>query len=367
MKVAVRADAGIHIGAGHVMRCLTLAEALREHGGEITFICRAHTGHLADTVRARGHDCHLLTPGVEGAVQSHADDDPPHAAWLGADWRTDAAETRAILADDPVDLLIVDHYALDHGWEAMLRPVARRIMVIDDLADRRHDCDALLDQTAGRAAHDYAGHVPASCHLMIGAGYALVRPEFAARRAESLHRRDGPARTILISMGAFDQANATALALDALSRITLPAKARVFVLLNRAAPHFDQVARQAAHLPFPVEMLSGVDDMAGLLAETDLVIGAAGSSAWERCVLGVPSIILVLADNQRLIAENLADAGAAIHAGNAGSTGAARLADAIIAPLLADPAQLHALGATAAQLCDGDGATRVVREVVSLP
>ena len=143
MLFAFRTDASSTIGAGHVMRCLILARALSEKGAECQFICREHEGHLIDLVRSSGFPVHILPLYKQISANDAA---TPHAKWLGADWTVDARETLDAIIDKNVDWLVVDHYALASGWESILRKVAKRIMVIDDLADRPHDCDFLLDQ-----------------------------------------------------------------------------------------------------------------------------------------------------------------------------------------------------------------------------
>lgn len=342
MRVAVRADAALHIGAGHVMRCLTLADMLRDGDVEILFVCRAHDGHMAARIEARGYKVALLPLRSQGG--------DGYEGWLGATVDDDAAETAQAIG--AVDLLIADHYGIDARWERVLRAVAKRILVIDDLADRAHEADFLLDQTAGRAAADYASLVPGGCRLMVGVQYALLRPDFAARRAASLARRaDGRVRHILVALGGFDPANHTAAILRTLAGCGLPSDHAVTVVLGAGAPHLGALRELAASLPITVSIQSDVADMAAVMADSDLAIGAAGTTAWERCALGLPTIMLVLADNQRLIADNLARAGAALVV--------ERVRAEHVAMFLDDPALVRRMTARAAALCDGRGAERV--------
>lgn len=149
MRVAFRVDFSLDIGTGHVMRCLTLAEALRNDGMGSRFLSRRHPGHLIETIRGRGFPVEVLldlTAAQEATFPVELR--PVHAAWLGTDWASDARQSRAVLAGSAVDWLIVDHYALDARWERGLRGCCRRLMIIDDLADREHDCDLLLDQNS---------------------------------------------------------------------------------------------------------------------------------------------------------------------------------------------------------------------------
>jgi len=155
MRIAFRTDASSQIGTGHAMRCLTLADALREQDAECQFVCREHEGHLMGYIRSRGHDTHALP---RTRPSSSFESDLAHASWLGVDWQTDAAQTRQALGNAALDWLIVDHYALDRPWESALRSSCKRIMVIDDLADRQHDCDLLLDQNYGSSAERYRAY-----------------------------------------------------------------------------------------------------------------------------------------------------------------------------------------------------------------
>jgi len=306
MKVAFRADASLQIGTGHVMRCLTLADALAARSADCQFICRAHEGNLIDFIRGKGYVAHALPITHEVSTGSTASDpaasapDLAHAHWLGATQAQDAEACAPILAAQRPDWLIVDHYALDARWERALAPHYRKLMVIDDLADRPHACDLLLDQTFGRDAADYRPLVPADCRLLCGSQYALLRPEFAALRPYSLQRRARPAlRELLITMGGVDKDNATGQVLQALRTCPLPADCRITVVMGATAPWLEEVRMQAQDMPWPTQVLVGVSDMAQLMADSDLAIGAAGATSWERCCLGLPTAMMVLAANQR--------------------------------------------------------------------
>jgi UDP-2,4-diacetamido-2,4,6-trideoxy-beta-L-altropyranose hydrolase len=317
MKVAFRADASLQIGTGHVMRCLTLADALAARGGECQFICGAHEGNLIEFIRSKGYVAHALPIVHEASVASTAPGpaastpDLAHAHWLGATQAQDAEACAPILAAQRPDWLIVDHYALDARWERALAPHYRKLMVIDDLADRPHACDLLLDQTFGRDAADYRPLVPADCHLLCGSQYALLRPEFAALRPYSLQRRARPALCeLLITMGGVDKDNATGQVLQALRTCPLPAECRITVVMGATAPWLEEIRRQAQDMPWPTRVLVGVSDMAQLMADSDLAIGAAGATSWERCCLGLPTAMMVVAENQRYSANLLEKTGA---------------------------------------------------------
>jgi UDP-2,4-diacetamido-2,4,6-trideoxy-beta-L-altropyranose hydrolase len=358
MHIVFRTDASLQIGTGHVMRCLTLADALRERGGQSTFICRPHPGHLLDLIRQHGHTATELAP-ADGTFTAPAD--LQHAEWLGTDWASDAEQTRQALCDSLVDWLVVDHYALDRRWEQALRPHTRRILAIDDLADRPHDSDLLLDQNLGRQAQDYGGLLSPHTQTLIGPTYALLRPEFAQWREHSLQRRRNPQmKNLLISMGGVDQANVTGQVLAALTRCNLPVDLRITVVMGPTAPWFAQVQDQAAALPHPTQVLAGVNNMAELMTESDLCIGAAGSTSWERCCLGLPTIQLVLAANQKEAALALTEIGAAlsISVSTQFTTDLQLLIDEI------DFQQMKTLTDQSACICNGRGHDAVITQLM---
>lgn len=311
MKVAFRVDASLQMGTGHVMRCLTLANALKLQGCECQFISREHPGNLIAHILHQGFKVHTL-PLATTNVSSNSEPRLSHELWLGATQQQDATECSALLRDLQIDWLIVDHYALDARWEIAIKEHYSRLMVIDDLADRNHECDLLLDQTFGRDISDYAPWTPSNCTLLCGSSYSLLRPEFSALREFSLQRRKkAQLQHLLITMGGVDKDNATGQILLALQSSELPADCRISVVMGATAPWLAEVCQLADQLRWPTEVKVGISDMAQLMAESDLAIGAAGATTWERCCLGLPSIMLILADNQRGIAQALSNAGAA--------------------------------------------------------
>lgn len=364
MLIAFRTDASLQIGTGHVMRCLTLADALTAKGAQCHFICREHPGHLIDFIRNKGHVVSVLPvarmeeAGVEtnGPVTAST----PHAAWLGATQTQDAEACAPMLAALRPDWLIVDHYALDATWERALAPHCAKLMVIDDLADRPHVCDLLLDQTYGRDEADYRQQVPATCRLLCGAQYALLRPEFAALRPYSLQRRAQPAlRELLITMGGVDKDNAAGAVLEALRTCPLPTDCRVTVVMGATAPWLEAVETLAQAMPWPTRVLVGVSDMAQLMADSDLAIGAAGATTWERCCLGLPTIAVALADNQRMALRVLQGGGILM---GSDLDEIAKNISSITTPGMSKKLMKN-YSLCSSRLVDGQGAIRVVAEV----
>jgi UDP-2,4-diacetamido-2,4,6-trideoxy-beta-L-altropyranose hydrolase len=367
MRLCIRVDASLQIGTGHVMRCLTLAEGFQKVGAQSHFICRAHPGHLLDHIRQRGFSLTVLPiDPSESVVRQEsvvASDAVAHADWLGCDWLTDAEQTRAVLTEYQAEWLVVDHYALDQRWEHELRASCRKLMVIDDLADRTHQCDLLLDQNLGRQTTDYRNLVPADCKPLLGPQYALLRPEFAALRSYSLQRRLQPVlKNILITMGGVDQPNATGRILQTLKRCILPEDCRITVVMGAQAPWLTQVQALAQDMPWQTQVLVSIHDMAQYMADSDLAIGAAGGTSWERCCLGLPSLMNVLADNQKSIAQALQEAKAAQLLGSLSDV-EMKLPLAIHALSAQNTSQhmLRKMSAAAAGLTDGLGLDKVLK------
>lgn len=362
MNLLFRTDASLDIGTGHVMRCLTLADAMRERGASSRFVCREHDGHLAEPIRARGHEIKLLPQRSGGNGNSHL----VHAAWLGVSQDEDAEATLAVAREARPDWLVVDHYGVDATWERRLHPAAGRIMVIDDLCDRRHDCDLLLDQNLGRTVEDYAPLLRSGALILAGARYALLRAEFVQWRQPSLmRRRTQQLRDILVNLGGVDKQDATSVALETILRCDLPPEVRLTVIMGENAPWFEKVVRLANALPRPTRVLKGTSEVARLMAGADLAIGAAGSTSWERCALGLPTILIVLADNQRDIASKLTCAGAALSVGDIEAADCAdRLMDAIEA-FARQPNLMAAMASNASSLVDGAGVARVIDALAS--
>jgi len=204
-----------------------------------------------------------------------------------------------ILQELKPNWLIVDHYCLDKEWEQKARRNVAKIMVIDDLANREHHCDVLLDQNLNRKSSDYRDLVPKTARLFIGPAYAILRPEFWAYRAKSLERRKALSiKNLLISLGGSDKDNITEKVLNSLNQVKFPEAIKITVILGQASPHKDTIKLLARNMKHKTNVFVGVDNMAAIMAKADLAIGAAGTSAWERCCLGLPTLMLALADNQ---------------------------------------------------------------------
>lgn len=328
MKIIFRTDASLQIGTGHVMRCLTLADALRKRGCECTFICREHPGNLFELVRQRGHAAHAL-PWVKGGNSGAAPvrDGPTHAGWLGIDWQKDAEQTRAAMGDAPVDWLIVDHYALDGRWEQRLRSGCRKLMVIDDLADRAHDCDLLLDQNlVADLERRYDGKVPFHCGLMLGPKYALLQTQYAEMHAR-VPPREGAVRRVLVFFGGTDNDNLTGRTISAFQSLQRTDVA-LDAVIDPSSPHTEAIRRNVEGQPH-ITLHAKLPSLAPLMVKADLAVGAGGATSWERCCLALPSLVITVADNQSGIASELHRRGLIRWLGHKGEVTETELAQAL--------------------------------------
>ena len=363
--VVIRVDASLQMGIGHVMRCLTLAEALRSKGCHVRFASRELPGHQAELITAQGFLMTLL-PAPGGDALTVGTNDIRHADWLGVDWRRDAEETAAALdrRSTDVDWLVVDHYALDHRWEASLRGLTRRLMVIDDMADRAHDCDLLLDQNLYRNTETrYRGKVPGGCSLLLGPGFALLRDAFLKQRQNGVSDLERPFR-LLIFLGGTDATNVTGKALEAIIPL-LGDTLCCDVVVGRSNPHRQNIQAQCEHIP-TVSYHCQPDQLPEIMAQATVSIGAGGSTTWERCCLGLPSLMVSTSFNQEAIAQGCDQHGIGIYLGRADRLSVDRIRRAV-EDCLRDGDRLRVMAGKAMKLVDGHGASRVVSQMMGFP
>lgn len=342
------------------MRCLTLADELRRRGFQCWFICRELPGNFISLIRKRGYEAMIL-PITKAEKEPLAG----YAQWLTVSLEQDASQTIDVLDRmKPMDWLIVDHYAIDAVWEQLVAPHVRHIMVIDDLANRHHHCGIILDQTFGRREDDYLSLVSGQPRFLCGAQYSLLRPAFQGARELSLSRRETAGLNhILVSLGGVDRDNATAKVLQILERSPLASDMEITVVMGQSAPWIAEVQKIAQASRFRCLVRTGADDMAELMSQADLAIGAVGATAWERCAVGLPSLVTVLAENQVYALQQLQQSGAvmAFTLENDAPGGL----DTLIEVLIAKPELISEMSVKAARVTDGAGCAKVADVLVS--
>jgi UDP-2,4-diacetamido-2,4,6-trideoxy-beta-L-altropyranose hydrolase len=337
MRIAFRTDASVAQGTGHVMRCATLARALAESGDAVVFLCREGPGALDRWLEEAGFPVIRLAANPSASQQADAD------------------ACRAALAEDTYDWLIVDHYELDAAWEEAMGDRASRILAIDDLG-RRHECELLLDQNYPNPIQQrYPKQTPASCKILLGPRFAMIRPEFARLRPDSIARRRGHLSRILVFMGGSDPVDETTKALAGLARADVGPLA-IDVVIGGTNPHRRRIASLCASMP-KVTLHVQTPRMAELMMAADLALAAGGSATWERCTLGLPSTVTILASNQETIAKAVAAAGAQHLLGWHDKLTADDYGEALA---VLDAEAIAGMSKKAAAICDGRGVERVI-------
>ncbi len=352
-RVAIRTDASVWIGTGHVMRCATLAETLRAKGSEVVFICRVMPSDLCDWLETKGFKVHRLSaiPRPSSMAGRNA-----ASSWLGVTLDQEIRETSGVLASiDKPDWLVVDHYGIDMAWEKALRSHCRHLMVIDDLADRDHDCDLLLDQNlVANIDAPCVSLVSENCRCLLGPRFALLQKEYREWRAR-VGPRKGMVRRLLVFFGGVDAPNMTARALSALAKIGRNDLV-VDVVVGAANPHHQMISDLCANLP-GAQFHENLPTLAPLMAVADLAIGASGATTWERCCLGLPALIVTLAANQEPIARELHARGLACYLGAAETLQQSQLEFALLAAI--EGGDNEERSQRCMDVVDGMGASRV--------
>ncbi|MFP3848358.1 UDP-2,4-diacetamido-2,4,6-trideoxy-beta-L-altropyranose hydrolase [Pseudomonas sp. W5-01] len=352
MRVLIRADASVTIGSGHIARCLTLANTLRADGADVRFACRELPGHLLQRLADQGYVAYAL-PARYGAQE----DQDIEAA---LPWQADLSALAEELEDERLfDWLIVDHYGLDARWEKAARGLADRVMAIDDLANRPHSVEVLLDQNYSAQAlnQPYAPWIDRECQAFLGPRFALLRDEFQCDPIEIKPRVE----RVLVNFGGFDAAGqvyATMLALQGFDDL------QVDFVAGLHNPHWEAMSDLAASRPeWHLHTLTG--DFFALMQAADLFIGAGGGTTWERAALGLPTICVSVANNQQLNAQLLAEAGVHVYLGPHVQLEAGRLRDAI-GQLWGDAALRRSFAEQSRWLVDGRGARRIADALAAL-
>ena len=344
-----RVDAAPFMGIGHLSRCLALADTLRTRGAKVAFVCREFAGGAHGLVKQQGFQLHSLVP------LSQPLDPGNTAQWLCCEQGNDAAETMAVLSLEQLqpDWLIVDHYGIEADWEQRMRWGCKRILVIDDLANRRHDCDLLLDQSL-RDNNPYISWVPHNCVILLGPKYSLLRHEFLEARSVCKIRA-GAINKVVVFFGGSDLACDTLKTLDALLQIKRGLLADVIV--GSMNPSKDLI-RAACQKKPGLNFNFNVNDMAMRFAQADLAIGAGGTASWERLAVGLPSILLQQAENQLENVSQLERYGVAINLGPSALIDGSHIYETLV-KLAEQPERVREMSDRAFKLVDAAGTQRL--------
>jgi UDP-2,4-diacetamido-2,4,6-trideoxy-beta-L-altropyranose hydrolase len=358
MRIAFRVDASERVGTGHLRRCMSLAEALRARGAELCFVLRRHD-RVAERVVGDIGDTILWLDAPSGSVPLAADD-PPHAGWAGLSWDRDVAETIDALAGHAPDWLVIDHYAFDARWhEAARAALGCAVLSVDDLGDRSHSVEILLDANAAIDHEEkYKGRLNGRPRMLTGPRYALLA---SAYRTAPRYAFSDTVDSIGIFMGGTDPGAVSARVLRAL-RVDASFDGAVELVSTSANPHLADL-RRACDADGRATLSLDLSDLSAFYARHDLQIGAGGTSTYERCCIGAPSVSLVLAENQLTVVPVLDAMGALRGASLEDVNGAALLAAPplgdVVRDLIENPAARRELARIARTLVDARGAERV--------
>lgn len=322
------------------MRCMALAHQLKALGFHIHFYCADLPGNLNDLIAANYF------------LETLLEDTPLHFV--------DACRQRNIAA------VVVDHYNIDRLWESVVRrEIKVPLVVIDDLANRQHQCQLLVDQNLGRNETDYDQLLSADTQRLIGTQYALLRPEFSELRAAALLRRKNfsTIERVLISLGGADPDNVTLQVLQQLEYLSVSGLSTIDVVVGSAYLHKPQLTQFITRSTLPIIVHTQVSNVGELMLRADISVGAGGSSAWERCVLGLPSIVIGIASNQSIVLQGLQEAGAAVIVRDP-----TRIRDEFSSKWqhISTPGVYAELSRQAAAMVDGLGAKRVADRIGAL-
>jgi UDP-2,4-diacetamido-2,4,6-trideoxy-beta-L-altropyranose hydrolase len=358
--VVIRADASIEIGAGHIARSLALAKRLKDDGATVIFIVRSNKGDMVSFIQEQGFQVKIL---LHHKLQVNSSCLSGYHKWLGVTQEEDAKETTLAIRDMRVSWLVVDHYAIDERWESLLRPYVDKIMVVDDLANRRHDCDLLLDQNYRQEYTVYDQLIPVTSLRYLGPQFTLLREEFSSESIELRQRPDFPKR-IFIFFGGGDPHGLTSITLAALDIKEL-GSTEIDVVVGGSCYNLSEIveySKQRDNITLHIQ----VDNIAQIMAAADLAIGAGGSTTWERMIVGLPSLVVTLAENQVSPVKSLAAENYLTWLGDRSQVDATILRRAVLDACRNYPAlrELAQLGRT---IVGSDGSAKIAKILVAGP
>jgi len=357
-----RVDASSKIGLGHLYRCLTLATFALEQGIKSHFICRTNNDYNYKLVTYSGFQLHLLPSGNTTQLSDSIGVENIYQDWLGVSSITDAEQVCKVVGESTNNqkVIIYDHYGIDSQWELKVKKTEALLLKISDKPSEKIQADIILDQTLSREAFEYKEFIHSNAFVFSGTPYALISKKFTELRKETLPLKmhTTQVKTALVAFGGSDPMDLTSTFLSQVS--SYPQNIKYNVVCGSCNPHIHQIESIVSDLSkkeIEVKLHIDTQEMAKLTALADLAIGSAGTACWERAVLGLPSIIVPFENNQLDIARALVENKAAhiIDFDDFSSDIAAAM------HLLTNNIELRkTLSYNSSQLCDGDGANRLL-------
>lgn len=356
MNFFFRCDASISIGSGHVMRCLTLANLLKDRGESCRFLCKNLEGNLIQFIKKSGYDVDVIEP-----ERNFQNNEFYHSSWLQSTQEYDAKQCLRVIQENDRNnnIVIVDHYALSQSWENIIRSVSHKMIAIDDLADRKHHVELLIDSGLSRNHKDYDGLVNETCQLLIGVKFVPLRPEFTYfHKLATKIRNPNDIKKILINLGGVDKDNLTSKILQILENDYNKKDVIFDVILGATSPWIESIQKMTKNMKNKINIHVGVSNIHEFMLNADIAIGAAGSTSWERCCLGLPTVLICIAQNQIQLANDLDQLGVAK------MLKSENLEEGLILKIQElSNMQLLEMSQRCLQLIDGQGASRILSAI----
>ena len=338
----IRVDSGLDIGLGHVMRCFALAEVIKNMNFNVYFISKGIEGNVIKNVENYGYKVFRIDSKAIKSSKSH--------------WKMDAVKTTKIIQrfKNEKNLLLVDNYELSNMWETWLKLVVDKIIVIDDFLNRSHNCDLFIDQNLHTSKKE---RNKINCKKLLGPKYALLRKEFIKSR-KIVKKRSGKINRILVSFGGSDEKNQTLKVLKAIKKLDKE-KINVDVIVGEPNKNKIKIKKICSMLKNST-YYQQTKNMAKIMNKADLAIGAGGIITWERCCLGLPSIVSIVSKNQEDAVNAVSKKGCLINLGRA-----ERLIseDYLNAIKKLDSRKLIRMQKKCMELIDGRGTERVAKQI----
>ena len=358
LKILFRADASVQQGTGHIMRCLVIADELRKRGHECIFLTQPFLPDFLAQIEDRQHRLVFLKQNKMDLEYDSKDNE--YLAWLGRPIIQDAMETLDVIKYERPNVIIADHYAINAIWTSIVSCQEVKTVVIDDLADREHYCDLLIDQNFGRTPEQYRELVSEKTKILAGAEYIFIKDDFRkTRKAAQKARLNRCPKRLNICMGGIDKDNATYKVLETIGKLNYFKNWDIDIVLRSAAPYANILREYVANQKLRMQLHFDADNVAELFSSADLAIGAGGVTLWERCCMGLPTVLLTIADNQIPAALAMTKTGAVIYAGDIRKQHWENKFDAKLQTLTQDSGVIHTMSTKAFDICDGTGIEKV--------
>ena len=336
----IRVDSSPEIGIGHMMRCLTLAQELKNNFDKIIFLTQKNSGDFIGTIMKNEFEVIFIPT---------TNNDP------------NIIKNLITAYSENKNFLLIDHYDIGSNFESSLKNIFERIFVIDDLANRKHDCDLLIDQNYYRDLNQrYEKLIQNGTITLLGPKYAIIRPEFRKINKKTI-KKNSQIKKILVSFGGSDPTNECKKVLDALCSIE-NSKFEIIVAAGIYNHKFEQLKKLYEKYS-NIKIYRHVDELSRLMVNSDLFIGAGGTTTWERFYMGLPSIVTIISDDQKESIEFLSDMGHVVNLGLAKNVTSKTYVQTLQKPNFD---LIYNMSLHNQKLVDGNGSNRIKKQIIEL-